>query len=174
MATDEPQRKQPVFEGMKRLAFILLGFCWLTAQAQPQAPLVKIQALEEVVQAQSDQIQVINFWATWCAPCIKELPLFEKLTEARKDVKVTFVSVDIDLDPNPDKVHRFIARKKLKSDVLILDETDPNSWIDKIDKSWSGAIPATLVVNSSTGKRKFVERELKEGDLEELIATVKD
>ncbi|MGE0587236.1 MAG: thioredoxin domain-containing protein [Cyclobacteriaceae bacterium] len=159
---------------MKRLAFILLGFCWLTASAQSEAPLVKIQHLEKVMQAESDQIQVINFWATWCAPCIKELPLFEKLNADRQDVKVTLVSVDIDLDPDPDKVHRFIARKKLKSDVVILNETDPNSWIDKIDKSWSGAIPATLIVNSSTGKRKFVEKELKEGDLEDLIATVKD
>lgn len=72
--------------------------------------------------ASSDKIQVINFWATWCAPCVKELPLFEKLGQERKDVKVTLVSMDLDLDPNPDKVYRFIARKKIQSEVLILDE----------------------------------------------------
>lgn len=137
------------------------------------AEMIKIGGLQEIIDAPSEKIKVINFWATWCAPCIKELPLFEQMTEKRDDVQVNLVSVDIDLDPDPDKVHRFVARKKLKSSVYILDESNPNHWIDKIDKNWSGAIPATLIVNTVTGKRKFVEKELKEGDLEALIASVK-
>jgi hypothetical protein len=56
--------------------------------------------------------------------------------------------------------------------VLILDEQNPNSWIELIDKSWTGALPATIIVNSKTGQRKFVERELHEGELEKLIAEV--
>lgn len=138
-----------------------------------KAELVKIHDLQNRIEAPSDKVQVINFWATWCAPCIKELPLFEQIAASRDDIEISLVSIDLDLDPNPEKVHRFVARKKLKSNVLILDATDPNTWIDKIDKSWSGAIPATLVINTTTGKRKFVEKELKEGDLEDLISSVK-
>lgn len=144
----------------------------ISASAQ-NAEMVKIEDLQKMVEGKSDKIQVLNFWATWCAPCIKELPLFEQVHATRNDVEVRLVSIDLDLDPNPDKVYRFVARKKLQSDVYILDERDPNSWIDKIDKSWSGAIPATLIVNLITGKRKFVERELKEGELNELIESVK-
>ena len=140
--------------------------------AQP-AEMVKIEDLQKMVEGKSGKILVINFWATWCAPCIKELPLFEQMNASRNDVEVSLVSIDLDLDPNPDKVYRFIDRKKLKSTVYILDERDPNTWIDKIDKSWSGAIPATLVVNLMNGKRKFVEKELKEGDLEDIINSVK-
>jgi len=81
--------------------------------------------------------------------------------------------MDYDLDPNPDKVNRFIARKKLQSKVVILAETDPNSWIDKIDRDWQGALPTTLVVNTKTGKRKLVQKELHEGELEKLIAEVR-
>ena len=81
--------------------------------------------------------------------------------------------MDIDLDPNPEKVYKFISRKNIQSRVVILDERDPNSWISKIDKNWSGALPATLIVNSFTGKRRFWERELHEGDLEKLIEEVK-
>jgi len=147
--------------------FFLLWIGTINAQ---QAETIKLVQLQELLQAKADHIKVINFWATWCAPCIKELPLFEKLGQDRPDVKVTLVSMDLDLDPNPEKVYKFIARKKLQSQVLILDERDPNSWINQIDKNWSGALPATIIINGKTGQRKFVEKELHDGDLEKLIA----
>ncbi len=141
------------------------------ASAQ-QAKVVKLPELQKVINDPADQVKVINFWATWCAPCIKEMPLFEKVNRDRKDVAVTLVSMDLDLDPNPEKVHKFVARKKLASSVLILDESNPNTYIDKIDKEWSGALPATIVINTKNGKRRFVERELHEGELEKLIDEV--
>jgi len=154
-----------------RLIFLLsIVFFGLTATAQPK--IVKLPELQKVMSDPSDQVKVINFWATWCGPCIKELPLFEKLNHDRKDVVVTLVSMDLDLDPNPEKVNKFVARKKLASSVLILDETNPNSYIDKIASEWSGGLPATLVINTKNGKRKFVERELHEGELEKLIEEV--
>jgi thiol-disulfide isomerase/thioredoxin len=157
---------------MKNLLTILLLAGALTATAQEQAKIVKLPELQELITSKGDNIKVINFWATWCAPCVKEMPLFEKLGQERKDVKVTLVSMDLDLDPDPAKVHKFVARKKLQSQVLILDERDPNSYIEQIEKSWSGALPATIIVNSKTGQRKFVEGELHEGDLEKLIAEI--
>lgn len=81
--------------------------------------------------------------------------------------------MDLDLDPNPEKVYKFVQRRNLKSEVLLLDEQNPNDWIDKIEKNWSGALPATIVINQRTGQRKFIERELHEGDLERLIEQVK-
>jgi thiol-disulfide isomerase/thioredoxin len=157
---------------MKHILTTLLLAGALTASAQEQAKIVKLPELQELITSKGDNIKVINFWATWCAPCVKEIPLFEKLGQDRKDVKVTLVSMDLDLDPDPAKVHKFVARKKLQSQVLILDERDPNSYIEQIEKSWSGALPATIIVNSKTGQRKFVERELHEGELEKLIAEV--
>ncbi len=156
---------------MNRFLAIILLAAALTAQAQ-QAEVVTLEQLQELIESRTDHIKVINFWATWCAPCIKELPLFEKLGYERSDVKVTLVSMDLDLDPNPEKVNKFVARKKLQSKVLILDETDPNSYINQIDKNWSGALPATIIINGKTGQRKFVGKELHEGELEKLIAEV--
>ena len=138
-----------------------------------KAEVMKLDKLQNEIAKPSDQILVYNFWATWCAPCVKELPLFEKVNQDDKNVKVTLVSMDIDLDPNPEKVYRFIDRKKLQSRVVILDAVDPNSWINKIDKNWSGALPATLIINTKTGVRRFVNEALKEGELEKLIAEVK-
>lgn len=137
-----------------------------------QAEIVKLKQLQDHINRQTDNIKIINFWATWCAPCIKEMPLFEKIGAERKDVEVTLVSLDLDLNPKPETVYRFIDRKKIQSKVLILDEKDPNLWINQIEKGWSGAIPATIIINGKTGQRKFVEKELHEGDLEKLIAEI--
>ena len=158
---------------LRVFTFLLLFFIPSFSCKAQQAELIKLSQLQTLIEEKSDQIKVINFWATWCAPCVKELPLFESLNQDRKDAKVTLVSMDIDLDPNPEKVYKFVARKKIKSHVVILDERDPDSWINKIDKSWSGALPSTLFINTVTGKRKFVEREMHAGDLEKFIEEVK-
>ena len=155
---------------MIRIVFTFAVLWHSQAFPQEQGEIIKLEQLQKYIHASADHIKVINFWATWCAPCIKELPLLEKLDQERSDVKVTLVSMDLDLDPNPEKVYRFIERKKIKAQVLILDERNPNAWISQIDKSWSGALPATMIINGKTGQRKFIERELHEGDLEKLIA----
>ncbi len=147
---------------------LLIGF---SANGQ-QADQIRLKDLQRVINAPTSKVQVINFWATWCAPCVKEIPLFEKLNQVNQNVEVTLVSMDFDLDPNPEKVYRFMTRKKLQSKVVILAESNPNNWIDKIDKSWSGALPATLIINTQNGKRRFVQKELQEGDLEKMIAEV--
>lgn len=157
---------------MKISMSLLVLLSSLALQAQTE-DLVTLDRFQQMIQDEKEQIQVVNFWATWCAPCIKELPLLEKLTKDNKEVRVRLVSMDMDLDPNPDKVRKFAIRKNIQSQVLILNERNPNQWIDKIDKAWSGALPATLVINNKNGKRKFVEKELHEGDLEKMIAEVK-
>jgi thiol-disulfide isomerase/thioredoxin len=156
---------------MRKLLICCLVTVAIGAQGQ-EAEMIKLDQLKNLIESKSEHIKVINFWATWCAPCIKEIPLFEKLGQERSDVKVTLVSMDLDLDPDAEKVHKFVARKKLQSRVLILDATSPNLWIDQIEKEWSGALPATLIVNGKTGQRKFVEKELHEGELEKLIAEI--
>jgi len=159
---------------MKIFLFLIGSVIIIPLAHAQQAQLVRLGELQKIINTPSDEVKVINFWATWCAPCIKELPLFEKLNQDRKDVKVTLVSMDIDLDPNPDKVYKFVGRKSIQCQVVILNEKNPNNWIDKIEKEWSGALPATLIINSKNGKRKFIEKELHEGDLEKLIEEVLD
>jgi thiol-disulfide isomerase/thioredoxin len=156
---------------MRKPVFLLCLLLASAASAQ-HAKVIKFDKLQTLIDAKSDQVHVINFWATWCAPCVKELPLLEKLNAANDPtVKVTLINLDF--ADKLDKVNAFIARKNIKTDVLLLDEIDYNTWIDKVDKSWGGAIPATLIINPKNGRRKFLDKELQEGDLEKLIAEVK-
>lgn len=118
----------------------------------------KFEDFEKSIIKEDDNVYVINFWATWCAPCIKELPYFEKLHTDNPKVKVILVSLDSRKDLEK-KLIPFVDRKKITAQVVLLSDKDYNAWLDKIDASWSGAIPATLILN---GKRKlFAEREFE-------------
>jgi thiol-disulfide isomerase/thioredoxin len=147
---------------------------WAVAHASfsQSAEVVKLDRLRALMNPPADRIQVINFWATWCAPCVKELPFFEAY-HAKREPGTAVALVNVDFVEKLDKVNAFVRRKKLTAPVLLLDEIDHNSWIDQVDKSWSGAIPATLIINGKTGARKFIERELSENELDQLINSIR-
>jgi thiol-disulfide isomerase/thioredoxin len=153
------------------MKFLTLPFIMLLANfCVGQTSIIKLPALEQIISdRQSEKVLVINFWATWCAPCVNELPLFENFQSSNKmNAKVTLISLDY--ADKVQKVNSFVIRKKLKSEVLLLDEIDGNIWIDKVEPTWGGAIPATLFIDPRTGHRKFIDKALKEGDLEKIVA----
>ncbi len=113
----------------------------------------------------ANKTYVINFWATWCAPCVKELPYFETLNTnySNKNVEVILVSLDFPRQIET-KLKPFLKKKALKSEVVVLDDVDANTWIPKVNKDWSGAIPATLIYNKN--KKAFYERSFNYQELE--------
>ena len=127
-----------------------------TSVAQQVVSYEKFADFEKAVIKEDENVYVINFWATWCAPCIKELPHFEKLHTDNTKVKVILVSLDSRKDLEK-KLIPFIERKKLTANVVLLSDKDYNSWLPKIDKDWSGSIPATLIISGK--KHLFAERE---------------
>jgi thiol-disulfide isomerase/thioredoxin len=164
------QKFNALINFMSNVFFATLLSVSLSSFAQ-EAEVIKFDKLHSLLEEKGEQVHIINFWSTWCAPCVKELPLFEALN-AKNDprVKVTLISLDFAEEIN--KVNAFISRRKMKSKVFLLDEIDYNSWIDRVEGSWGGAIPATLFINQQTGQRKFVDRELKEGELEKVIESL--
>lgn len=121
--------------------------------------------LEPFLKKENDTTYVVNFWATWCVPCVEELPNFEKLNEAYKNKKVKVLLVSIDFPKMAEtKLLPFIKENNLKSEVLLLNDPDANSWISKVDSTWSGAIPATVIYKGN--KRQFYEKSFSFEELE--------
>lgn len=107
---------------------------------------VNFEGLEEYLEQYQDRTVVINFWATWCVPCVKELPYFEEVTKTYDGEEVVVVLVSLDFSKQVDtKLKPFLKKHDLQSEVVLLDDPDQNSWIDKVDPGWSGAIPITLI-----------------------------
>lgn len=154
---------------MNLLCALLFGiFVFGTVHAQVE--IVTLARLEKVMSSSKDTVYVINFWATWCKPCIEELPYFEEAHTfyATSNVRILLVSLDM-----PSELERtlvpFIQKKKLQSEIVLLNEPDPNIWIDKIEPTWTGSLPATLIFNGSSKKRMFFEKQISK---EELFSTI--
>ena len=130
---------------------LLFGF---SSNAQEITNFKKFDELEKYLEENKSQPLVVNFWATWCAPCIKELPYFEQLHNQNKAVKVITVSLDFEKDFET-KLKTFLKKKKYTFITTFLAAKDYNNWISKVDENWSGSIPATLIINGD--KRVFVE-----------------
>ena len=145
--------------------FVLLCLCTFIFATAQDVKIVKYDQLEQTLESNSDKLRVVNFWATWCGPCIKELPYFEK---ANTNAKVEVILVSLDFIQDETKVKKFVEKKNLQSQVMLLNEKDYDSYMGKVDESWTGAIPATLFVTAS-GKRHFYEQPFTGKELEEAI-----
>lgn len=156
-----------LFRCMVAAFLLMVGSRNLSAQLYTP---VSLDRLEQRVQRGGDTLFVINFWATWCAPCIRELPAFEALQDQYKDrgLKVLLVSVDAPTRA-AGSLSAFLQKRHLQAEVLHLDEAKPHLYIDRIDPAWSGSIPATLFWSSSTQERRFHEGELEPEKLQSIV-----
>ena len=131
---------------------ILLFFIFISCSEKEKTniEIVNFEDLYSKIDLSSDKTFVLNFWATWCSPCIKELPYFEKVNNDFKDKNVKVILVSLDFPSQVEsKLIPYLAYNKIKSDVILLDDSKINNWVPMISKKWDGGIPATLIVNSS-------------------------
>lgn len=133
-----------------------------------QLEVYDFSGLEPFLNKKDDKIYVVNFWATWCAPCVKELPYFEKLNSEYKNQNVEVVLVSLDFPHLYEKkLKPFIKENNLASKVIALDDANMNTWIPMVDENWSGSIPATVIYKND--ERRFFEQSFNYEELEKEL-----
>lgn len=152
--------------------FIVL-FLFIASISFAQKPAVyKISDLLKRIHNNSDTIYVINFWATWCKPCIQEMPDFESFYRQNKPALVKIILVSMDFKEDLDKkLVPFLEKNKYSSEVVLLDEVNGNDFINKIHTKWGGAIPATYFTTKNKNKEEIFEKKV---NLELLNATMNE
>jgi thiol-disulfide isomerase/thioredoxin len=155
---------------MKKL-LLALSLITLSIAANSQAiKKYKITDIEKYIATSKDTVLVINFWATFCKPCVAEIPSFIKVTDQYKNNGVKLLLVSLDLPAfYPAKIQTFAKAHNFTPTIVWLDETNADYFCPKIDPKWSGSIPATLIINKRTGYRKFFEEEMEEGKFEAAL-----
>lgn len=149
------------------IAAILLVLSVMTLSAQ-DIRVLDYRQLKPYLEKKNDTTYVVNFWATWCLPCIKEMPYFQRIHDqfTGHGVKVLLVSLDF-VNHIESRLKPFIQKHQLTPEVLVLSDPDANSWISQVSPAWSGALPATLVYNRHSVD--FYEKSFTYEELEQIV-----
>lgn len=158
---------------LKRGNSFLIAFFFFALVSFAQKPAVyKINDLLKRIHNNSDTIYVVNFWATWCKPCVQEMPEFESFYRQNKPALVKIILVSMDFKEDLDKkLLPFLEKNPYSSEVVLLDEVNGNDFIDKIHVKWGGAIPATYFTTKNKKKEAIFEKKVT---LEILNNTMND
>ena len=149
---------------------ILFLSCGKNKNTQQTIAIGNYESVFKTFQKDNDTLYVVNFWATWCAPCVEEMPNFTKANETFKDKKFKMILVSLDRSKDfESKMKPFLKENNIIADTYLLDDnTRMNTWIPLINKQWDGKIPVTAFYKN--GKQiGFVPNTLNYETLEKII-----
>lgn len=163
---------------MKRVSILATIFLAGLALHGQEIRSVKITEIERIIEESKTPL-IVNMWATWCKPCIEEIPYFikevdeynAKVGSGGDSIQLLLVSLDFK-EAFPEDISSFAKKRKFKASIVWLNETNADYFCPKIAPEWSGAIPATLFVNGKTGYRNFIEKQLSHTELKKEIMAI--
>lgn len=134
--------------------------------AQNEIKLVKIEELKKVYTVPNDTTYIVNFFATWCGPCMQEMPVLNSFYKEHLNTNIKLLFVSLDNAGTLKKLPSKMKKLGVVAPVYLLNENSDFSWLSNIDKRWQGSIPATMVINNKKNIKAFFETPLEEGQLE--------
>ncbi len=154
-------------------AILLVGLFFLPAfrgnGGEKKVSVLDYNQLEPLLNQKNDTVYLVNFWATWCAPCVAELPAIMKVEDKYRNHKFKVLLVSLDMPGQlKTRLIPFLLSQKVTSKVVLLDDPKQNVWIDKVDSNWSGEIPFTVIYG-----KNFRESHSQAFDFKSLDSIVK-
>ncbi|HUR67575.1 MAG TPA: thioredoxin domain-containing protein [Chitinophagaceae bacterium] len=164
---------------MKKLFILLMVVALLVGTISGQTiKKVKITEVEKIIKESKTPL-IINMWATWCGPCVEEIPYFisevrdhnSSLAAGADSIQLLLVSLDFK-EAFPKDIASFVEKRNFAARIFWLDETNADYFCPKVDAKWQGAIPATLFINNKTGYRNFFEEKISHEELKKQITAI--
>ena len=130
-------------------SFLLLAALSLAAE-----PLARINEISypKMIEAQQGKVVLVDFWATWCVPCRKELPELVKLEARLKAKGLVLIPISADEPENEAGAREFLTKAGVKTQGYLKAPKDDDAFIRAIDPKWGGELPA-LVLYDKTGRK---------------------
>jgi thiol-disulfide isomerase/thioredoxin len=151
---------------VKKLLLIIAFSFSISVGFSQEIKIVKIDELKKIYIKPFDTTYVVNFFASWCGPCIMEIPILNKFNEEHKNTNIKLIYVSVDNPAATKKLQKLVNKMKIQAPVYLLNESSDFSWLPLIDKRWQGSIPATMIVNNKKNVKAFFETPMEKGQLE--------
>ncbi|MCB9013329.1 MAG: TlpA family protein disulfide reductase [Bacteroidales bacterium] len=152
------------------LVFITLSFMTFNLSSAQEVRKISKSDLSEILNNPTHKLHVINFWASWCGPCVSELPEFQQVVNNSDSSKVDFLFISLDFPSEADKkLLPFLKKSGYNFNVALITDIDYNSWIEMVDPNWQGNIPSTLFYNNPEKLHYFISEPINK---ERLTSTI--
>ena len=113
------------------------------------------------------QVTVVNFWATWCVPCVEEMDLLKRLHPRLAGDGVRLIGVAADAPEESDVVRRFVAKREIEFEIFLGATTDQMEAM-----GLEPVLPGTVVLDAEGRIRASYSRVIEEDDLERALAGI--
>jgi len=124
---------------------LALAGAGLSAQAQLGLRPLNEKAFTQVLASNKGNVLLVNFWATWCAPCRAEMPLLVQLERTHRSRGLRMVTVSCDEPEDQLKAGQFLAQHQVLQPAYLKRAAEDEKFINFVDGKWSGALPALFL-----------------------------
>ena len=132
---------------------------------------IDIEQLKAIAANDTDKLRVVNVWATWCAPCIEELPEFVTINRMYRNRKFEMVTICTNELRDQDAAHRLLTRTNVSCRNVLFNSGNRDELLETLDPEWEGGLPFTVVIAPGG---KIVYRKQGQIDPEELKQEIAD